>query len=82
MSSADNSIPLAASRVPPTYAYNLLYIPQTLFVALVPIVAHLMTTELAKTIYSLFSLPDVVLKVCFEEKSGKFEIINPRDFYW
>ena len=62
MSSADNSIPLAASRVPPTYAYNLLYIPQTLFVAWVPAVAPLMTSELAKTICSLFSIPDL----CFE----------------
>ena len=62
MGNADNRIPEAASRVPPTYAYNLLYIPQTLFVACVPAVAPLMTSELAKTICSLFSIADL----CFE----------------
>ena len=57
MGNADNSISEAASRVP-TYAYNLLYIPQTLFVAWVPVAAPPMTSEMANTFAAFFSLPD------------------------
>ena len=58
MGNATNSIPVAASRVQPTYAYNLFYIPQTLFVAGAPAAAPPMTSKFAKTFCSLFSLPD------------------------
>jgi len=68
MGNATNSIPVAASRVHPTYAYNLLYIPQTLFVAWVPAVAPPMTSEMAKTFAAFFSLPDCSNFVYFYQR--------------
>ena len=69
MGNADNSVPVASSRVHPTYAYNLVYIPQTLFVAWVPAAAPPMTSEMAKTFCSLFSLPDCSNFVYFYQPS-------------